>query len=84
MQIASYLRLMYMKTLNERLADISLYIQSLNTPKFSSEIQNAVEKKDKASLINVCKKAGIPATYRGTIVSVIFSVSPEQKWPSLL
>jgi uncharacterized protein YgiM (DUF1202 family) len=73
-----------MKTLNERLADISLYLQSLNTPKFSSEIQNAVEKKDKASLINVCKKAGIPATYRGTIVSVIFSVSPEQKWPSLL
>jgi uncharacterized protein YgiM (DUF1202 family) len=75
---------MNMKTLNERLADISLYLQSLNTPKFSSAIQDAVEKKDKISLIKVCKKAGIPETYRGTIVSVILSVSPEQKWPSLL
>jgi hypothetical protein len=73
-----------MKTLNERLADISFHLQSLNTPKFSSEIQEAVDRKDKNSLIKVCKKAGIPAIYVGTVVSVILSVSPEQKWPSLL
>jgi hypothetical protein len=70
-----------MKTLNERIADISFYLQSLVAPEFSSEVQDAVERKDKNSLIRVCKKAKIPAVYLGTVVSVLLSVRPDQKWP---
>ena len=70
-----------MKTLNERIAEVSLHLQSLTAPEFCSEVQDAVERKDKNSLINVCKKAKIPAVYLGTVVSVLLSVGPEQKWP---
>jgi hypothetical protein len=69
-----------MKKLNEKIVDISRHLQSLTSPQFSSEIENAVEKKDKNSLIKVCRKAKIPQQYIGTIVSVILSVEP-QKWP---
>jgi hypothetical protein len=69
-----------MKTLNERIIDVSGHLQSLATAKFSSEIKEAVEKNDKNSLINICRKAKIPQRYVGTVVSVIFSVQP-QKWP---
>jgi hypothetical protein len=71
---------MPMKTINERMIDVSGHLQSLAAPKFSSEIKDAVEKNDKNSLIKVCRKANIPQKYVGTIVSVIFSVQP-QKWP---
>jgi hypothetical protein len=71
-----------MKTLTERIAEVSYHLQSLTAPEFSSQVQNAVERKDKKSLIQVCKKAKIPAVYLGTVVSVLLSVGPEQKWPS--
>ena len=70
-----------MKTLNERIADVAFHLQSLTAPEFSSQVQDAVERKDKNSLIKVCKKAKIPAAYLGTVVSVLLSVGPEQKWP---
>lgn len=70
-----------MKTLSERISDVSYHLQSLTTPKFSKKVQDAVEKKDKKALIQVCKKAKIPAVYTGTIVSVLLAVGPEQKWP---
>jgi hypothetical protein len=71
-----------MKTLSERLADVSFHLHSLAGSKFCSEIQDAVERKDKNSLIKVCRKAKIPAIYLGTVVSVLLSVSPDQpKWP---
>jgi hypothetical protein len=69
-----------MKTLNEKIIDVSGHLQSLAAPEFSSEIKEAVEKNDKNSLIKVCGKAKIPQRYVGTVVSVIFSVQP-QKWP---
>jgi hypothetical protein len=72
-----------MKTLNERIADVSFHLQSLAAPEFFSQVQNAVERKDKNSLIQVCKNAKIPAAYLGTVVSVLLSVHPEQKWPSV-
>jgi hypothetical protein len=53
----------------------------LTAPKFSSQVQDAVQRKDKDSLIGLCKKAKIPSAYLGTVVSVVLSVSPEQKWP---
>jgi hypothetical protein len=70
-----------MKTLNERIADVSSHLQSLTAPEFSTQVQDAVNRKDKKSLIQVCKKAKIPAVYLGTIVSMLLSVGPEQKWP---
>ena len=73
-----------MKTLNERIADVSLHLQSLTAPDFFSQVQHAVETKDKNSLIKVCKKAKIPPVYLGTIVSVLLSVGPEQKWPAII
>jgi len=70
-----------MKTLNERIADVSFHLQSLTAPEFYSQVQDAVERKDKNSLIKVCKKAKIPGIYLGTVVSVLLSVHPDQKWP---
>jgi hypothetical protein len=70
-----------MKTLNERISDVSFHLQSLAAPEFYSKVQDAVERKDKNSLIKVCKKAKIPGSYMNIVVSVLLSVSPEQKWP---
>ena len=72
-----------MKTLKERIVDMSFHLQSLAAPEFFSQVQNAVERKDKNSLIQICKKAKIPAVYLGTVVSVLLSVGPEQKWPDV-
>ena len=71
-----------MKTLNERIADLSFHLQSLNAPEFYPQVQDAVERKDKNSIIKVCKKAKIPTVYLGTIVSMLLSVEPQQKWPA--
>lgn len=70
-----------MKTLNERIADLSLHLQSLTAPKFSTKVQEAVERKDKKLLMKICKEAKIPGTYSSTVVSVLLSVGPNQKWP---
>lgn len=71
-----------MKTLNERIADVSLYLQSLTAPDFFPEVQDAVERKDKNLLVKVCRKAKIPDIYSGIVASVLLSVSPENKWPA--
>jgi hypothetical protein len=70
-----------MKTLNERISDVSFHLQSLTASEFYSKVQDAVERKDKNSLIKVCKKAKIPGSYIDIIVSVLLSVHPDQKWP---
>jgi hypothetical protein len=70
-----------MKTLSERISEVSFHLQSLAAPEFSSKVQEAVERKDKNSLVKVCKKAKIPGSYINIIVSVLLSVGPEQKWP---
>jgi len=70
-----------MKTYNERIAEVAFHLQSLTDPKLSSAVQDAVEKKDKNSLIRLCEKAKIPSVYIGTVMSVLLSVSPRQKWP---
>jgi hypothetical protein len=70
-----------MKTLSERIVDVSFHLQTLSTPEFCSQVQDAVEKKDRNLLAKICEKAKIPAIYLATIVSVLLSVSPDQKWP---
>ena len=70
-----------MKTLKERIADVSLYLQSLMAPNVFPKVQDAVERKDKNLLIKVCRKAKIPEIYLGIVVSVLLTIGPEQKWP---
>jgi len=70
-----------MKALNERIVAVSFHLQTLAAPEFCSQVQDAVEKKDRNLLIKVCRKAKVPAIYLGTVVSVLLSVGPNQKWP---
>lgn len=70
-----------MKALKERIADVSMYLQHLMAPAVFPEVQNAVEKKDKDSLVEVCRKIKVPEIYIGIIVSVLLSVNGRQaKW----
>jgi hypothetical protein len=71
-----------MRTINERITDVSYYLQSLMAPNVFPEVQDAVERKDKNLLVKVCKKAKIPDIYSGIVASVLLSVSPEAKWPA--
>ena len=71
-----------MKTLDGRIADVSLYLQSLTSPKFFPKVQDAVERKDKNLLMKVCRKAKIPEIYLAIVVSVLLAVGPKQKWPA--
>ena len=71
-----------MKTLKERIADVSSYLQSLTAPSLFPKVQDAVERKDKKLLMKVCRKAKIPEIYLGNVVSILLSVNPEQKWPA--
>jgi len=71
-----------MKSLKERIAEVSQSLQLLMGPAVFPAVQNAVEKKDKDLLVEICRKIKIPEIYMGVIVSVLLSVSPEQwKWP---
>jgi hypothetical protein len=72
-----------MKTLKERIADTSSYLQALTTSDMFPKVQNAVEKKDKNLLVKICRKAKIPEMYSTTVVSVLLSIGPEQKWPPM-
>jgi len=71
-----------MKTLNERIADVSFYLQSLTAPDLLPKVQDAVERKDRNLLMKVCRAAKIPAIYLGIVVSVLLTIGPEQKWPA--
>ena len=71
-----------MKTLKERIADVSLYLQSLMAPNVFPKIQDAVEKKDKDLLMKACRKAKIPEIYLGTVASVLLTIGSRQKWPA--
>jgi hypothetical protein len=70
-----------MKNLQERIADVSSYLQSLLSPNIFPKVQEAVEKKDRTMLIKACRAAKIPDSYLSSIVPAILSVSPTQKWP---
>ena len=70
-----------MKTLSEKIVDVSFHLQTLSKPEFCSQVQDAVDKKDRGLLVKICKKAKVPAIYLATVVSVLLSVSPNQKWP---
>ena len=69
-----------MKNLKERVGEVSHYLQHLMDPAVFPEVQNAVEKKDKDLLIEVCRKMKVPEIYTGAIVSMLLSMSARQKW----
>jgi len=73
-----------MKTFQERIADVSFYLQSLTAPDVFPKVQDAVERKDKNLLMKVCRKAKIPEIYSNSLVSVLLSVGPEQKYPAIM
>jgi hypothetical protein len=50
-------------------------------PDVFPKVQDAVERKDKNLLMKVCRTAKIPEIYLGIVVSVLFTIGPEQKWP---
>ena len=72
-----------MKDLKQRLGDIAFHLQSLRTSKLFPKIQQAVENKDKVSLIKTCEEAKIPSVYLGSVVLVLLSATPQQKWPEI-
>jgi len=72
-----------MKTLKERIADVSFYLQSLTAPDVFPKVQDAVERKDKNLLMKMCRKVKIPEIYLGNVVSVLLAIGPDQKWPAL-
>ena len=74
-----------MKDFKKNLAKISGFLQSLTAPEYCRKVEKAIEKKDKESLINICKDAKVPSQYLPTVVSLLFSMSdsPQQKYPDL-
>jgi len=70
-----------MKDLKERIANISQYLQLLMDPSIFPEVQKAAEKRDTNLLMEACRKSRIPEIYRANVVSIILSVTPQQKWP---
>ena len=70
-----------MKTLKERIADVSFHLQSLMAPNLFPKVQDAIERKDKNLLMEVCRKAKIPEIYLVVVVSVLLAIGPKQKWP---
>jgi hypothetical protein len=70
-----------MTDINDKILNISKYLQALTEKKYVSQVQEAVDKQDKNALAKICKEAEIPVFYRSSIVSIIMSVQP-QKWPA--
>ena len=74
-----------MKNLKERIVDVSQHLEHLMDPVIFPEVQNAVEKKDKDLLVQVCRKVKIPEIYMSVIVGTLLSISSRQpKWPGPL
>ena len=69
-----------LNNINNRILSISSHLQTLSKPEFSKDVEEAVEKNDKTTLVKICQKAKIPNDYIGSVVSVVLSVSP-MKWP---
>lgn len=72
-----------MKNLEDRIAEVSRYLQCLTAPAVFPEVQNAVERQDKNTLVELCRKVQIPEIYTGVVTSVLLSIGPEQKWPNI-
>ena len=73
-----------MKTLKERIGELSQYLQYLMKPSVFPEVQDAVKHKDQSKLIEVFRKAKIPEIYIGVLAPLLLQANPEQiKWPAI-
>jgi len=70
-----------MRKMEERIAEVSSYLQDLKDSEVFPEVQDAVAAKDKNALVRICRKDKIPEIYIGVIVSVLLAIGPTQKWP---
>jgi len=70
-----------MKELRDRIADISAYLSCLTKPEVCHDVQNAIDRKDRNKLIEICRKIAIPDIYIASIVSILLTIGPTQKWP---
>lgn len=76
-----------MTLVRKDIAELSGYLQTLSRPELARKVREAVETKDRSSLVEVCKSAKIPAKYFSTIMTALFSMSgnPDQiKYPDIL
>ena len=73
-----------MTLVRKDIAELSGYLQTLSRPEFARKVEEAVETKDKSSLVEVCKSAKIPTKYFSTIVATLFSMSDQPKYPTIL
>jgi hypothetical protein len=71
------------KTIKDRLSDVASCLESLTAPVYLPKVQDAVEKKDRVQLVKICKKAKIPEIYLTPVVTVLMSVGPNTKWPTI-
>ena len=72
-----------MKTLSEKISVVSSCLQSLTAPEYAAVVERAVERKDRVSLVELCKRAKVPTPYIHSVVSVILSVGPNEKYPAV-
>jgi hypothetical protein len=68
----------------KQITELSANLQLLKSPKFSKKVEEAVEKNDKNTLLKICKNAKIPSKHHASILSVLMSVSPQQKYPDFM
>ncbi len=73
-----------MPKLKESLCSMSGYLQSLNTPMFASKIEDAVKKRDKTAIVNICREAKIPRRDWATVVSMLLSMCGQPKYPDFM
>jgi hypothetical protein len=64
--------------------ELSTNLQLLKTAKFSKKVERAVEKRDKNALLKIFKNAKIPSEHHASILSVLMSASPQQKYPEFM
>lgn len=71
-----------MKNVKERILDISTYLNCLTKREVFAEVQSAVEQQNKKALVGICKRMNIPEIYLASIIGLLLSVAPRQKWPA--
>ena len=62
---------------------MAVHLETLTAPNLLPDVQNAVEKKDRAKIVKICKKAKIPEYYHTSVISVLMSIGPNTKYPAI-
>jgi len=70
-----------MKNLKQKMSKIAFYMQRLMTR--STEVQEAVTRKDKDSLLRTCRELKIPKRYAVVLAALLFfgPLASQLAWP---